>query len=323
MPNVRKTRRKIRRTAARYGVRPELLDAQLGQEAGYQQGLTSPAGAQDIAQFMPETAKAWGVTLGDGRISDDIDGAARLMAHLLKKYRGSERKALAAYNAGEGNVDKYGGVPPFSETQNYVKTILDRAGDPKPGGSQGGPGVLSQRSQASYETVPGVDNSGLRKEFLSQYLLNRGKPNALLELKSSLDSAADTPPRRVQVSTSGRPSPVRTTTGKRHGLGSQVSLVDDLIGQFGAPITAKQEQGHAAGGDHDPAVKGATARDVGGDEQTREQLFRALTRKLGVKNAVYKGPDINVVKNGVRYQIISRDHGTGPHLHIGMRRSGR
>lgn len=106
----------------------------------------------------------------------------------------------------------------------------------------------------------------------------------------------------------------------KSGLGNAVSLVDGLVGQYGAPITAKQEPGHAVGGDHDPAVKGATARDIGGDEATRARIFRDLTRRLGVKGAVYKGEDINVTRGGVRYQIISRDHGTGPHLHIGMRR---
>jgi hypothetical protein len=316
LPNYKK---KIRRAARRNGVRPELLLAQLTQESGLNPNAVSPVGARGIAQFMPGTAASYGVDLYDGRAGDDIRGAARHMADLLRKYGGSERKALAAYNAGAGAVDKYGGVPPYAETQNYVKTILSRAGDPAPG-SQGGPRVRAQRSQASYETVPGVDNTELRQQLLLSYLSGeRGKPNALLELKTGLDSAQDTPAKRVKVADGS--GSIRTTPRTRaRGLPGAVKFVDQIIGQYGAPITAKQEPGHAVGGDHDPAVKGATARDVGGDEGTREQLFRALTRRLGIKNAVYKGPDINVVKNGVRYQIISRDHGSGPHLHVGMRR---
>lgn len=101
--------------------------------------------------------------------------------------------------------------------------------------------------------------------------------------------------------------------------GNLVGAVHALERLTGLPVTARQEPGHAPGGDHDPAVKGATARDFGGDEVARKEAFLKLTRALGVRGAVYKGADINVTVNGIRYQIISRDHGTGPHLHVGMR----
>lgn len=184
---------------------------------------------------------------------------------------------------------------------------------------RGGGGKLIGPDGPAYRTVPGVDRSAERLALKQAYFANSHNPNALLELKSSLDQAQDTPSQRVRISRAG---PVTRGPGKRgRPLPRAVSLVDELIGQHGAPITAKQEPGHASGGDHDPSVKRATARDVGGDEQTRERIFRDLTRRLGVKGAVYKGADINVTRGGVRYQIISRDHGSGPHLHIGMRRA--
>lgn len=108
----------------------------------------------------------------------------------------------------------------------------------------------------------------------------------------------------------------------RKGLIRSARNLDALAGEFGVPVTAKQEPGHATGGDHDPAVRGATARDFGGSEEQRKALFLHIARGLGVKNPVYKGPDINVTRNGIRWQVISRDHGTGPHLHVGMRLVG-
>jgi predicted secreted protein len=176
----------------------------------------------------------------------------------------------------------------------------------------------------SYKTVPGVDRSADRQALRINYLSERGKPGALLELGAGLQDAQDTPDRQVEV----QGSPKRVASGKGggsapKGLRSAIDGFDGLVGKYGAPITAKQEPGHASGGDHDPAVEGASARDIGGDEATREKIFKDLTRRLGVKGAVYKGADINVTKGGVRYQIISRDHGSGPHLHVGFRRAGK
>lgn len=184
----------------------------------------------------------------------------------------------------------------------------------------GSPNMREGSGDVSYRTVPGVDRSADRKALKLSYLDERGKPGALLDLAAGLDSARDTPDRQVKVQ--GSPAPRRSSGGGGFGggLGDIASSIDQLADRYGAPITAKQEPGHATGGDHDPAVKGATARDIGGSEAQRKRLFKRITRKLGVKGAVYKGADINVVKNGVRYQIISRDHGTGPHLHIGLRR---
>jgi hypothetical protein len=107
--------------------------------------------------------------------------------------------------------------------------------------------------------------------------------------------------------------------GGGEGLMPARQLMQDLVRSHKLPITARKEPGHATGGDHDPNTKGATAWDLGGDEATREAAFHDLTRALGVKGAKYKGKDVNVVVDGLRYQIISRDHGSGPHLHVGVR----
>lgn len=111
-----------RKYAVKHGIDPRVFVRQIKQESGFNPHAGSPAGAQGIAQIMPGTARAWGVDPWDA--NQALDAAAKNMATYKRKY-GSYRVALAAYNAGEGAVQKYNGVPPFSETQNYVHKILD------------------------------------------------------------------------------------------------------------------------------------------------------------------------------------------------------
>ncbi|WP_308220315.1 NlpC/P60 family protein [Kineococcus sp. TRM81007] len=105
----------------RYGLPAGLLSAVAKQESGYDPNARSHAGAVGLMQFMPGTARDVGIDPLDPMQA--IDGAGKLLASHLKTF-GSLEKALAAYNAGPGNVRKYGGIPPFSETQNYVKKIM-------------------------------------------------------------------------------------------------------------------------------------------------------------------------------------------------------
>ena len=114
-----------RQAAAKYGIDPEVFSRQIQQESGFNPNAKSPAGAQGIAQFMPGTAQGMGIDPMNPQQA--LDAAAKMDAQNLQKYQGDWGKTLAAYNAGPGNVDKYGGVPPFDETQTYVKNILGGA----------------------------------------------------------------------------------------------------------------------------------------------------------------------------------------------------
>ena len=105
----------------KHGLPAGLLSAVAKQESGYNPNAKSPAGAVGLMQFMPATAKGMGIDPKDP--AQAIDGAGKLLASHVKTF-GSVSLALAAYNAGPGNVRKYGGIPPFTETQNYVKKIL-------------------------------------------------------------------------------------------------------------------------------------------------------------------------------------------------------
>ena len=111
-----------RQAAARAGIDADVFVRQIQQESGFNPSARSPAGATGIAQFMPGTARGMGIDPTDPYAS--LDAGARLMRTNLDRYGGDYAKALAAYNAGPGNVDKYGGVPPFEETQRYIRTIL-------------------------------------------------------------------------------------------------------------------------------------------------------------------------------------------------------
>jgi hypothetical protein len=109
------------------GVDPRFIHAVIQQESKYNTKAVSPVGAEGLMQMMPATAERFG-------LKDPFDPAANVEAGtkylkwLLKRFDGDVSLALAGYNAGEGSVDKYKGVPPFSETQNYVKKIVSHYG---------------------------------------------------------------------------------------------------------------------------------------------------------------------------------------------------
>jgi soluble lytic murein transglycosylase-like protein len=110
-----------RQAAISAGLDPVIFERQIEAESGFDPAATSPAGARGIAQIMPTTAQSWGVDPSDPVAS--LHAAAHHMARYVRKY-GNYPMALAAYNAGPGAVERYGGVPPFRETRNYIAKIL-------------------------------------------------------------------------------------------------------------------------------------------------------------------------------------------------------
>ena len=120
--NKQEIRKKLEDAAKKYNVPPELVLALANQESGLNQNAKSKAGAIGVMQLMPATAKELGVD--PNNIDQNIDGGVRYLAQMIELNNGDIPLALASYNAGYGAVRKHNGIPPYAETQNYVKNIM-------------------------------------------------------------------------------------------------------------------------------------------------------------------------------------------------------
>ncbi len=113
----------VSQVCGKYKIDDKLVMALIQQESNFNSSAVSKSGAIGLMQLMPGTAKTLGV-LNPFSIEQNVEGGVKHLKNMLSKYNGNLILALAAYNAGAGSVDKYGGVPPYPETQNYVKKIL-------------------------------------------------------------------------------------------------------------------------------------------------------------------------------------------------------
>jgi soluble lytic murein transglycosylase-like protein len=116
--------RYVRANARATGVDPELIEAIIANESGFDPRATSRTGARGLMQLMPETAASLGV-VDPYDPAQNVRGGTRYLRTLLDRF-GDVELAVAAYNAGAGAVERYGGVPPYAETQNYVRNVLSR-----------------------------------------------------------------------------------------------------------------------------------------------------------------------------------------------------
>jgi Transglycosylase SLT domain/Domain of unknown function (DUF4124) len=142
----------IKEIAARHGVSASLVESVIRVESAFNPGAISRKGAQGLMQLMPQTASSLGVRNAFDP-KQNIEGGVRHLRYLIDRYPGNLPLAVAAYNAGEGAVDRYRGIPPYAETQDYVRKVLQL---------NGGGGGLSQliyrfddaKGTVTYTNVP-------------------------------------------------------------------------------------------------------------------------------------------------------------------------
>lgn len=157
-----KYEKEITSASAETGVPANLIAAMIKQESGGNTRAVSHKGAQGLMQLMPDTAKELGVT-DPHDPAQNIAAGAKYLKQQLDKYNGDVKMALAAYNAGPGNVDKYGGIPPFAETQGYVSKIMENLGNAEAYYGSTSDNVQAQLAK-QYETANITENTILESQ---------------------------------------------------------------------------------------------------------------------------------------------------------------
>lgn len=194
-----------RQAAGKYGIDPNIFIRQIQQESGGRD-VTSGAGAQGPAQFIPGTAKQYGLNSTTvHQLGPSLDAAARLMKDNLAKY-GDYRRALSAYNSGRPDAYK---DPNFAggQTYNYVKTIVGSGSTKTPStAATSAPSAVEPSTTTT--TAPGVDNSGQRRALLANFLAQGGvkSQGATAALASGWQAAQDVPGATTTTTTPGQPA---------------------------------------------------------------------------------------------------------------------
>jgi hypothetical protein len=312
--------------ARAHGIDPGVLKSLISHESGWKRNARSPAGALGIAQFMPETAKGLGINPLNPKQA--IFGAAKYLAGKIHHY-GDVRLALASYNAGDGAVKKYGGIPPYAETQNYVKNIMrDAAHYGSTGAPQTSPGV-----EITAPNAP--DLAGVALANLGQISSQGGHVDPMFGLQNLVSAIAEAGSTTTKVpGTQAAPSGdwgkyVRLAAGADRKDAHTAAGVKQFVGELGAslgrPLTittgtnhnefvvgTQRESAHWTGHAADISMSGKALTRAG----RRALILAGMSPKQAAK---IKGGLFNI--GG--YQIIFNTNEGGNHfnhLHVGLRR---
>lgn len=344
MPNYKRV---ARRKAKKYGLDPGVFVRQIQQESGFNPTISSPAGAQGIAQIMPATAKGWGVNPLKPR--EALDAAAKNMASYVMKY-GSYENALRAYNAGPGAIQASKG---YSETNNYVKTILGGKDPGKLGAPKSDAAKIADRQKVESSTSSSTSDPSdgqYRKLALLSYLENRDKPTALLDLGAALKAQpVDTATTTTVTKTNGVAAPKRNGHKTSSVSGARLSVapganragvdLKPVLKNFVKTVSAQSGRPYTitTGTNHNQMTTSGNVSDhwdghgadlaVPDDSRKGDLLAAHAISATGVpfKKALQmakKGGLYNLDYNGHRVQVIWKTMEGGNHhnhVHIGIR----
>jgi hypothetical protein len=209
------------RAAKRAGINPRIFKAMIRAESNFNPNAGSTAGAQGIAQFMPGTAPSYGVNLHDGRVTDDLNGAAKYIKEMLAKTGGNYHQALSMYNAGPGRPNGYKEIP---ETIAYVKKIMGGYKNERLQDGSSTPSTPASPSsvpsvKTTKVTTPGVDNSGARASAALQFLRSKSKDPVYLaqQVQGLQDTPAVTKTTTTPTGTTGGTTPSATSSAGTNG----------------------------------------------------------------------------------------------------------
>ena len=196
----------IRQAAQTHGVSEGLIKAVMHTESGFNVNARSPVGAQGLMQLMPATARRFNVSNAYDP-QQNINAGAKYLAWLMKRFNGNTSLALAGYNAGEGNVQKYGGIPPFRETQDYVRRVSSRYSNLYAGGINISAGsnntpanaqVIAQSAHYNADSSPSTQLSVSRSAPSRQIIL--AADGSFTDAPGSYTTANATASARIQIS---------------------------------------------------------------------------------------------------------------------------
>ena len=281
-----------RRAAAKWHIDPRIFQSMINQESHFREGVKSGAGAEDIAQFMPATAKAYGVTLGDGHITDDLDGAAHYIADNLKKTGGNYHKALSIYNSGRPDAFR---DPSFAggQTYNYVKNILANAKNFSGGSDHSSGASVSAGGAAAPGATSSFDRAGYDKArkltILGNYLQEKNPNNPLVKLGVATPGAL---PDKAEFTTTKTPL-TEHITGRGYS-GTTAGLIQTLTDR--ANTLDSKHFNYQWGGGHDkkrPAgsvpvdCSGAVSQVLGACD------LRSVPALLRINNGVFGARELS------------------------------
>jgi len=307
--------------AKKHGLDPALFRRLIQAESGWRVDAGSSAGARGLTQLMPATARGLGVrNITDPR--QNLEGGAKYLAQQLKTFGGDRRKAVAAYNAGPGAVTKYGGVPPYAETQGYVSKVLSGYQPGQASGAAAGapPTPAAAPEGAQRPSIDGAKLLALLSQASKGALAGRMPSPQFSRQLALIARDASRAPSVPQVQAAVAPQAQQAFAGltmgggpSAHGsraLGNwQSDNAYDLMGKAGAPVPAYvagvvTKISGKPGGDPGFAGYGITVRTKHGD------LF---FKHLGSAN-VKVGQKI---KPGMILGTLDPSTAGGPHLHLG------